>query len=147
MRQSAILGNLIILCLGCSSQSGPTYQGDQVPVHPVSGQVTLGGQPLQDARLFFHAVDSSQSIQLRPRAFAEADGSFQVTTYSANDGAPAGKYTVTVSWLGPLDGVKEDDEDLLPERLPRRYQNPSQSGIEIEVVEGENQLPPFELKR
>lgn len=118
-----------------------------MPVHPVSGKITLAGHPIKDAQLVFHPIDPNYSLELRPRARSQADGSFQVTTYETHDGAPIGNYRVTVSWQGPLDGVKYDDQDALPERLPTRYQNPGSSGLSVEVSTGVNQIPPFDLKR
>ena len=64
----------------------------------------------------------------------------------AADGAPAGRYIATVEWLVRPKG-KEDEQIVVPNKLPPRYGNPKSSRLEVEVVAGANDLPPFQLTR
>lgn len=65
----------------------------QGPV-PVSGKVTLDGEPVAAATLAF-----VPAVAGRPAfAVTETDGSYQVTTQNPGDGAWPGEYTVTIVW-------------------------------------------------
>src|SRR5262249_13827201 len=78
------------------------------------------------------------------------DGTFRVSTYGLEDGAPAGKYRVTVSWKGPAIGPSGEvgvvgDEDDRPEKAPTAFRNPNFSRLKVDVTEGENSLAPWDL--
>jgi hypothetical protein len=79
----------------------------------------------------------------RPRGIVEDDGSFQMSTYGTKDGAPIGRYLVTVFWTKNAGG-DDGGEDL----LPPRYQDPKTSGLPVIEIKSEpNELPPFRLTR
>ncbi len=68
------------------------------PTFPVSGRVTVGGQPLADATVAFHAYTADAKTYARVAEGRTDDlGRFQVTTYFRFDGAPAGDYAVTIT--------------------------------------------------
>jgi len=110
------------------------------PVVPVRGKVLFQGKPAAGASINFHPADKDAPNPAYPGAEVEADGSFQLTTYTTGDGAPVGKYVVTVVWLKE-NKVKGRGQSL----LPGRYSNPATSGLEATVTEGSNELPPFHL--
>jgi hypothetical protein len=62
-----------------------------------------------------------------------------------NDGAPPGEYAVTFKATQPR---KEDEDEGGPEvdRFQGRYSNPESSLWIVTIVEGENELEPFQLK-
>lgn len=127
---------LVGLVVGCGSAT-PT-QG-QKPVHKVKGQVFVGGKPAAGAFvLFIPVAEPADSKDPRPRATVKEDGSFALSTYGDEDGAPAGEYAVTVTWS--LDG--RDDED----QLKGRYADRGRSGLKYTVKEGPNEVPAFRLK-
>jgi hypothetical protein len=64
--------------------------------YPVHGQVLLEGQPVRGAVLVFHPLDDADPNAVKPRAFADRDGKFKVSTYRTEDGAPAGRYAITI---------------------------------------------------
>jgi hypothetical protein len=87
-----------IVCAGCS-RSGPT-------LYPVRGKVLFEGQPARGATLVLHPLGNSVPNAIKPRAFVDRDGGFEVFTYAAGDGAPAGEYAVTViGRIGPGPGA------------------------------------------
>lgn len=141
--------SLLALLVGCNKE-----EGAPVPVFAARGKVLFLGKPIQGARVLLHPVDSAAS-PIRPRGVTGEDGTFILTSFFADDGAPAGDYKVTISWkyfekaeLEKAVGIKEsEDGDLAPEHLPKRYQNPQTSGIEVTVSEGNNEFPPFQLAR
>jgi hypothetical protein len=122
-----------LLCTSCGN--------GRVPVYPVTGKVLMGGKPLPRATLVFHPTGDSP---LHPVGTVDDDGSFQLTTYDQGDGAPAGKYQVTVEWRR-LATINDDRPPA--NSLPARYARPDSSGLLATIAPGENVLPPFELTR
>ena len=87
-----------VVCAGCS-RSGPA-------LYPVRGKVLFEGQPARGATLVLHPLGNSGANAIKPRAFVDRDGGFEVFTYAAGDGAPAGEYAVTVlGRIGPGPGA------------------------------------------
>jgi hypothetical protein len=116
----------------------------KLSVFPVKGSVQMDGQPLSRAEIVFHPFGTgfpAGAAKNLPQARTDGDGNFTVSTYTENDGAPAGKYRVTIVWRG--DEGRTDDEANL---LPAKYANPRVTQLRANVEEGENTLPPFEIK-
>lgn len=102
MRNSFVALGLVVasLCLvGCGGEPSAKRE----PVYPVSGKVTYKSQPVVDADVVFFCKEKNMS------SFAKtgADGTFKLTTYASFDGAPAGKYVVTVTKLDNSATTKE----------------------------------------
>ena len=123
---------------GCGKVEDPLVRATV----PVTGVVKFKGKPIPDATICLHPVVKPNDGKpvFTPRGIADDAGNYTLTTYSTADGAPVGEYNVTVSWVGPLEGLSEDQEDRLKERLPRRYASPKTSGITVVVSEGEDSL-------
>lgn len=136
----AIVTLATLLCSGCN---GPE-QADRLPTFPVEGQALADGQPAEGALIVFHPLDASAPISLRPSGRVGADGTFRLTSYETGDGAPAGKYAVTVLWPEPPTHPLAEP-DMGRDRLAGRYLTPERSPLRAEVGEGENRLQPFEL--
>ncbi|MCA9088148.1 MAG: hypothetical protein KDA90_05860 [Planctomycetaceae bacterium] len=136
---------LPVLALGCGRAAVDPQARD---VYPVAGTITYQGRPICDGVVRFHPVkefDDGKPFIL-PRGVVDEEGNMIVSTYGTGDGAPAGEYRLSISWQGPLEGVDEDEEDLLPELIPRKYRNPETSGLYCVVSEiPENLIPPVEL--
>src|SRR5262249_3428590 len=81
--------------------------------------------------------------QPRSHGFARADGSFELSTNKPGDGAPAGRYRVSIVWSRT---DPDDNRSRGPDLLRGRYARPEKSGLQVEVKEGPNQLAPFELQ-
>jgi hypothetical protein len=127
-----------LVCSACGKDDG------RVPVFPVHGHVLLDGKPIPYAFVVFHPVDGSGRDDIRPRAHAEADATFSLSTYDSGDGAPAGEYVVTVqAYKAPTDA------DIGPaiNLLPAPYGNPRTSKLRAHVDAGENELAALRLKR
>ncbi|HLW65670.1 MAG TPA: hypothetical protein VKS79_10150 [Gemmataceae bacterium] len=125
---------LALLPLACRSKS-------ESRVYPVRGKVFYQGKPASGAIVFFFPAGTGPA-KVMPHAVVEDNGSFQLTTYKVNDGAPPGMYGVTVSWTKP--GHGDNDGETL---IPIEYGDPQSSGLQAEVKEQPNELPPFELQR
>lgn len=114
------------------------------PTFPVQGKVLMpDGKPAEHATVVFHPANESGPDVVKPRGKVAADGSFQLTTYDGNDGAPAGEYRVTVElWLSTGRG-----DEGPTSRLPAKYANPESSGLSAAVNAGPTELKTFQLKR
>jgi hypothetical protein len=129
----AILGFLTVTAISCGSPpAAPT-----LPTFPVSGVVYLNQKALVRGLVVFHPVKPPAGTNFRCYAHTGADGSFSLSTFAPNDGAPTGRYRVTILM---------QDEDDGPVRIPLRYRNPNTSGILVEIKPEPTSLPPFQLR-
>lgn len=142
----ALVAFLAAAC-GCSTQS--VEQLDK-PLVPVRGKISFQGRPMPNAIVTLHPVTpiavgekSQANLSRTPFGVAGHDGSFDVTTLTPSDGAPEGEYAVTISWAGGA--VPKSDNDAVPELLPPQYQNPTASGIRIQIRQGQPELPEIKL--
>jgi hypothetical protein len=103
------------------------------PTFPVKGQVTLDGQPLAGVFIVLHPLGGGARAQ-RSYGRTAADGSFTLSTFAHQDGAPPGRYAVTILW--------PDGDGQIPQ-----YASPETSGIRVELKEAPNELAAFRLRR
>ena len=123
-----------VLAVGCSSEAPKL---GEKPVHKVRGQVLVNDKPAAGAFVLFIPVNEvAGSTDPRPRATADDNGNFEVSTYGDGDGAPAGEYRVAVTW---------PDGNDVEDRLNGRYDQ-ANSKLKAKVNEGPNELPVFKLK-
>lgn len=125
--------SMTLVLSGCGAQS------DRLPVQPVSGTVTFKGKPLSNALVAFHPVDNSDPRATACRATSDANGKFTLSTYDANDGAPAGEYKVTVECY-KLKGSGTSLEPG-PNFLPVKYSRPATTKLTVRVEEGAPNSP------
>jgi hypothetical protein len=134
----AALG-LMVLVWGAISL-GRGRGPERMAVHPLTGTLVFEGQPAAGAAIVLYPQDPS--ISVRPRASVKDDGSFAVTSYEPDDGAPAGDYRVTVEWRRPVAGQESGGDDLPPPNvLPSVYAIPQTTPLKVSVKEGENEFP------
>src|SRR5437773_11004468 len=95
LAELALLAALLLNIGACggSNQS----KANRKPVHPVRGQLFVGGKPAAGAYVFFVPVNEPPE-PTDPRLPAEvaADGSFGVSMYGEKEGDPTGEYLVRV---------------------------------------------------
>jgi predicted phosphodiesterase len=122
----------------------PAHPVTRRPPHPVKGKVFFDGTPTPHAQIAFHLLDASGKKATRTGdAFVDPDGSFVLSSYTPNDGAPTGEYGVTVVWRQPwVDAQGKAGPNLLPDK----YARPDSSDLRVRVKEGINEFT-FELKR
>jgi hypothetical protein len=139
-RQCAWLLILMVLLAnnaGCGSKEPARHV-----VFPVTGKLLVDGRPAEQAIVYFHPRNGDAT---RPFATVTADGSFQPGTYTTTDGVAAGEYVLTVEW--PKITVVEGEEQRGPDQLAGRYGNPQHPVATVTVKEGENAIPPLDLKK
>ena len=133
------LGVVAVLCLaaaaGCSRPTSPPRPA-RLPTVVAGGQVTFRGKPLPKASIVFHHDGGNASAV----ATTDAEGRFVLTTYAKDDGAPVGKYRLTVA---TIDTVEAEPGVLAPLSAegsrsgpPANYANPATSGLVVEIPEG-----------
>jgi hypothetical protein len=140
-RLLAIAGLAISVSLvGCGKAKQPWETA-----HPTTGVLKFEGRPLAGAHITLVPVDKSIPDTVRPRAFTESDGSFELSTYGENDGAPEGKYKV-IAMRYPVVGSKENPSNG-PNDLPPKYANPDTTDLVAEVSAPETSLKALEIRR
>jgi hypothetical protein len=127
--------------------SGCGSEPEREAVYPVTGEVFFKGAPADGAVVWLHPVESIGADASNPAskpplcAKVQSDGSFKISTYGVNDGAPVGRYRVSVMWTNGQ-GSDGSEKHLLPARL----MDPRKSGLPIvEIKAGPNVLPAFKL--
>jgi hypothetical protein len=111
----------------------------RAPVFAVNGQlVDGGGKPLPSATVVFHPVADPGPDVPKPRGTTDENGSFRLTTYDGNDGAPEGEYLITVErWITP-------SADQGPvNKVAAKYAKPETSGLKATVAARPTDLEPF----
>jgi len=151
---SFALLSLIIAAPGCGGGSKPP-----APVFPVSGSVKYKGKPIVGADVTFFNAEANRS------AFGRTDdkGEYQLTTFSAHDGAVAGKSVVTIAKVEVQEvttpvasvdspdyqppGLNQSTNPVKPKSsLPAKYASQETSGLTAVVnTDAPNELD-FDLK-
>lgn len=131
-----LVGGLAIACLATGCNSQPT--GDIVPTAPAAGTVTYQGKPLEYYQIMFIPEEG------RPAAgVTDEQGNFTLGTNDVADGAPTGKHSVTVTYVGPPKppgwGVTDFSPTPPPKfKVPAKFSDANKSGLTAEVPEGGN---------
>jgi hypothetical protein len=125
---------LLALILGCDAQP------EKPKVYPVSGKITYGGKPAKGVTVYLRPTASLMpaGASSNPHGITGDDGSFTITTYTANDGAPIGPYQVLLHWP-PATEAENDDDQLFG------WYTVAHSKLTAQIKETENKLPVFDL--
>lgn len=145
---------LSLLCLLASAGCGSDEGAGRLAVHPASGKVTFKGAAASGVLVVLHPAEGSSAAQtgVLPSATTDKDGSFQLTTYEQNDGAPAGAYIATIQWyqsaLTATPGRPAPPAGFARpvDRLRGKYKSPDKSPWQMTIIEGKNVLQPIEIK-
>jgi hypothetical protein len=128
---------------GCGKKELP-----RLTVYPVSGKVFVDGRPAAHAEVTLRPLTELNEPTKRsmlPFGKVAADGGVKIGSYEADDGAPAGEYAITVTW--PLVKIEGGEETSGPDQLGGKYGVLERPAAKITVKEGDNTLPPLNLKR
>lgn len=121
---SACLFSMCLFSAGCGMGQ---KKEPVIPSVPVSGGVTLDGKPLATATVTFYPEEGAAGIECT--GVTDDSGKYQLHPLRGGEGAPAGKYKVTVShYTGPGGKPLVMTKDSPPpadlgavESLPGRY--------------------------
>lgn len=104
----------------------------------LTGQVFVDGAPVPAAsplKVECHNVAGiDQTHPTVSSALTGEDGKFEISTYKAGDGVPAGEYVLTFVW-GRMDLISASYGG--PDKLGGAYSDPGKSEFKVVVVEGE----------
>ena len=123
---------------GCSKPP----RTDGLPTFPVSGRVFYGDVPAEGAQVQLWAMAGDLKLAgACPHATVEADGLFDLTTYSTGDGAPLGDFALTLRWPLPPPPGKEEG----PDRFQGRYADPARPLRQVRISAVNNELDAIRL--
>lgn len=132
MWRGVALVGLLAVAAGC---------GDGKPrLYPVTGSVTVKGRPADGAVVRLYPAAGGPHM---PAGVVQADGSFKLTTFLPDDGAPAGDYKVTVTWRPAKKTTMDPDG---PDRLNGRYADAVSTRLTATVDAGPTTLPAITLE-
>jgi hypothetical protein len=157
-RQAQVVAAGIALFLGLNSTLGCGGE-DRLEVAPVHGRIVYKGKGVPRATVIFFPEGETANVlgRMRPFAYSDDEGNFNIKTYVEGDGAPPGEYRISV--IAPFvsrvkqarskdgRGGPEDAQSAvaLPMALSEKYANVETSGLKVTIQEGENKLEPFSL--
>lgn len=139
MSRSAVL--LFASAVGLAG-CGVTPPPPAVETHAVDGTVVVAGRRAANAQVVFHPTAVDDTPRRYPVGVTGADGTFRLTTLTADDGAPAGEYVVTLLWLDesiPLDCCEGIDVTR-HDRLHGLYADAGKSTLRATVRPGRNEV-------
>ncbi|QDT99722.1 carboxypeptidase-like regulatory domain-containing protein [Gimesia aquarii] len=142
----SILGTiLVVMTTGC----GGGVEAKPLPkTVPVSGVVTLNGQPLASATVTF--IPHGQTKGIECQGTTDESGQYTLKQQHGTEGAPPGNYKVVVSRLLRGDGTPLPKEGagaggIATETLSRRYSDVTKTKLTA-VVPQEGGEFKFDLK-
>lgn len=102
----------------------PTGCGERFATAPVSGVVTLDGEPLAEARIAFEPLAPPEKILAGPGSYGTTDsrGHYSLETIDGQPGAAIGPHRVSISTaITPPRGPDGKDVEPVREKVPHRY--------------------------
>jgi hypothetical protein len=143
LRRLSILAALAVLSAGCSSEP---YK-----IAPVSGRVTLNGQPVPRAAVMFQPVAVEGNFNPGPGStgVTDADGRYTLTVVGKDTkGAVVGKHKVRITMFEDP-GDSADDRPQRPKpkqgiQVPAKY-NKQEAILEFDVTSKGSDAADFSL--
>jgi hypothetical protein len=137
MRARLLIATGLVLALGCGGR-----------VAPVSGTVTLNGQPLPNALVSFQPIAPEGGKAAGPGSTGTTNekGEFSLKTAAGQTGAYVCKHRVIISVVSAKPGGDDKRRGGPPmeEKVPARYNNKSE--LTFDVPSGGTRDAKFELK-
>ena len=150
---------VVALILGCGGS------GDKLPTVQAGGVVTLNGQPVEGANVYFAPLAKPGALSARAAyGITDSRGKFRLNTTPTCEGALAGNYSVGISKTRSEGGASVDQGKTpyaqgkdprssassapkFVNDLPEQYRDPTKSGFKVEVKKGEANEFAFNLKK
>lgn len=114
----------LVLLAGC-------FSSDKIA--PVSGLVTLDGEPLAGAIVGYEPIATEGDIEAGYGSYARTDdnGRYTLRSLMNEEGAMVGQHRVSVSTVVGKEGPNGEMVGLTKERVPSRYNNDTELVIEV----------------
>lgn len=118
----------LTLMMGCG---GGPYE-----LAPVSGTVTLNGEPLADATVSYEPMRAADKEVVGPGSVGKTDeaGKYELETYKQETGAVVGKHKVRIStFKSVLEDIKNSDavKVVSQEKVPWNYNRHSSLSVKV----------------
>ncbi len=135
--QNTVIGLFaVILAAGCGSDKGDMSPerlkamagGKLVETVPVSGTITVDGEPTAGVNLILHKSEGFAAVK---ESRTDADGKYVWSTHLSGDGIEPGSYVVTFEYI-PKPKKNDKGVDL----FKGKYKNPSKSEFKLTVESG-----------
>ena len=145
MKRSRLCYSLLLLVTGFLLVTGC---GGGPDLAPVSGRVTIDGQPLADATVGFYPTGANSDVMSSGKT--NANGEYTLKTVLKNQtGAVVGKHRVSITQEPGAAGDSDLPADKLPKnrppKVPAKYQG-QDSELKCDVPSGGKTDANFELK-
>lgn len=122
---------------GCQEELDPHFV-PKAPAFRVKGRLFIGSTVAANVCIAFHPTDPKKSQGRRAVGLTRSDGSFELTTYKSDDGAPEGDYMVTAIWLDestmPVDEC-ECVKTLQHDQFGGSYSDPQKTELMATVLQ------------
>jgi hypothetical protein len=124
-----VLATHLILIAGCGPDA-PQAPKDRRPTYPVTGEVTIDGNPGAYVTIMFIPISDLSKVEDASYnsgcgAQADSQGKFMANTYAQGDGAPAGEYVLVFDWVGPTGAnprqVDISGSDTVPDPTAQKF--------------------------
>lgn len=147
---STIAAAGLAVCL-CSCEQAQKGGIDRKPVQPVTGKLTLNGEPAPAGmQILAHPkaeIESGRQAYRPINGHVDENGTLSFTTYDKGDGLPTGQYVLTFEWRPmrqtiAMFGAPQFYED----QLQGKFVDPAASEYTIAIAEGENDIGQFDLE-
>lgn len=122
------------------------------PKTVVRGSVTFDGKPVGGAGVVFAPVDPKASLN-GATVRTKDDGTFEFAPSQTEFALKPGKYAVFITRMLTSDGKVPSEEALvnmgtkkLHNQFPARYSDRNSPVFTVDIKDGTNELPPFEVK-
>ncbi|MFG0262426.1 MAG: hypothetical protein ACF788_08545 [Novipirellula sp. JB048] len=141
---SLALATLVVSLTGCN--------GSSVELVPVSGVVTVAGQPVEGITVTFIRPDRGEGEErIFPYAQTDSSGNFTVKISESEMGAPTGQYSVLFQKLTMPDGSPIPEGEMAIDvgavnQVPEIYSDPATSPETVTIPEGGTDNLSFDLK-
>jgi hypothetical protein len=132
----------LAIVLGSLAVTGCGEKG--LHVVPVSGKVVVQGQPAAGAQVVLHPVAAKADQTFSAIGKVQDDGSFKISAFGKDDGAPPGEYVATVQWFKVVQN--DGGAGPGPNVIPRDYGDPARSPFKVTIKDEPTVLQPFEVK-
>lgn len=132
--RSGVAAVIALASVSCDSQE---------TLYPVYGRVTCKGSPAVGAVVYLQRPEAGANAPLI-LGIVQQDGSFELTTGSQGQGAPAGDYVVLIEWKR-VPGRGKQRLQTGPDRLQGRYADARSPRFRATVAGPATTLPAFEV--
>lgn len=114
MKQSLLIAFTLVVVCGC---------GSKFKIAPVSGKVTLDGEPLGGALVSFEPLSQGSDMEAGYGSYGECDenGVFQLKSLHDENGAIVGPHRVLITTMKGSEGPNGEMIMTSKERVPDKY--------------------------